>query len=419
MVMHYAWIIAFTGVLVLLLTQGFGRMSYSVILPSMKDGLLLTYTQVGLIGTGNFVGYLCMAVAGGFLAVRFGTRRTIFISLLVMGISLFFTGLSRSFTSAFLMRLITGMGNGGAVVPMMALTASWFVASKRGLAAGILTMGTGLGLSIVGVALPYVIAKSGPDGWRYAWFLLGVLVFIFSFVCFALLRDNPAEKRTSMYGGEEKQKSRKPVTFFSAWGDVVRDSEIWKLGIVYFMFGFSYIIYITFFVAYLTTEGALTPQKAGQIFAVLGLWSILSGAVWGWISDVLGRRLGSLLAYLTIALSFLIIALWRNTTGFYVSSIVFGLSLSSIPAIMAAAVGDSVGGRLAPAALGFITLIFGIGQSLGPAVAGWIKDATGTFAWAFILSALVSLMGAAGAMLLRKKASPSKNGEGQQESFLD
>jgi MFS family permease len=412
MVIHYAWVIAFTGVLVLLLAQGFGRMSYSVILPSMKDGLLLTYTQVGLIGTGNFIGYLSMAVAGGFLAVRFGIRKMIFISLLVMGISLFLTGISHSFTSAFIMRLITGMGNGGAVVPMMALTASWFAAAKRGFAAGILTMGTGLGLSIVGVALPHVIATYSPDGWRYAWFLLGGLVCIFSFVCFALLRDNPADKGTAMYGGEEKQRSFKPLTFFSAWGDVVRDSEIWKLGIVYFMFGFSYIIYITFFVAYLTTEGELTPQNAGGLFAVLGLLSILSGAIWGWISDLLGRRLGSLLAYITIALSFIIIAWWKNTTGFYVSSIAFGLSLSSIPAIMAAAAGDSVGWRLAPAALGFITLIFGIGQSLGPAVAGWIKDSTGSFAWAFILSAVVSLMGAAGAMLLRKKGSPSISGWG-------
>lgn len=169
--MLYAWVIAYTGVLVLLLTQGFGRMSYSVMLPSMKEGLLLSYTQVGLIGTANFVGYLSMAVAGGFIAVRFGPRRTIFISLLVMGVSLFLTGLSGSFESALLMRLITGLGR-----------------------------------------------------------------------------------------------------------------------------------------------------------------------------------------------------------------------------------------RLAPAALGFITLIFGIGQSLGPAVAGWIKDATGTFVWAFILSAAVSLVGAAGSMLLRKKA---------------
>ncbi len=189
MVIHYAWVIAFTGVLVLLLAQGFGRMSYSVILPSMKEGLLLTYTQVGLIGTGNFIGYLSMAVAGGFLAVRFGIRKMIFISLLVMGISLFLTGISHSFTSAFIMRLITGMGNGGAVVPMMALTASWFAAAKRGFAAGILTMGTGLGLSIVGVALPQVIAKYSPDGWRYAWFLLGGLVCIFSFVCFVFVQQ--------------------------------------------------------------------------------------------------------------------------------------------------------------------------------------------------------------------------------------
>jgi MFS family permease len=403
MMIHYAWIIAFTGTLVLLLTQGFGRMSYSVILPSMKEGLVLTYTQVGLIGTANFIGYLSLAVIGGFLAVRFGTRRTIFISLLVMGVSLFLTGLSGSFTSAFFMRLITGMGNGGAVVPMMALTASWFAARKRGLAAGILTMGTGLGLSIVGLVLPYVMAQFGADGWRYAWFLLGVIVFALSFVCRALLRDNPADKGTAMYGGQEEVKSRATVTFFSAWRDVVREKEIWKLGVVYFMFGFSYIIYVTFFVAYLTSEAALTPQKAGQIFALLGLASILSGTLWGALSDILGRRYGSLLAYLTIALSFLMLALWRSSPGFYVSSIVFGISLSSIPAIMAAAVGDSMGGRLAPAALGLITLIFGIGQSLGPAVAGWIKDATGTFTGAFVLSAVVSLVGAAGSMLLRKK----------------
>jgi MFS family permease len=401
---HYAWIIAFTGTLVLLLTQGFGRMSYSVILPSMKEGLLLSYTQAGLIGTANFIGYLSLAVIGGFLAVRFGTGRTIFVSLLVMGVSLFLTGLSGSFASAFLMRLITGMGNGSAVVPMMALTATWFAARKRGLAAGILTMGTGLGLSILGLLLPYVMAQFGSDGWRYAWFLLGVIVFALSFVCRALLRDNPADKGTAMYGGTEEVKNREGVTFLSAWAEVVREKEIWKLGVVYFMFGLAYIVYITFFVAYLTSEAALTPQKAGQIFALLGLASILSGALWGTLSDVLGRRYSSALAYLAITLSFLILALWRSTAGYYVSSIVFGISLSSIPAIMTAAVGDSIGGKLAPAGLGFITLIFGIGQSLGPAIAGWLKDMTGTFAWAFVLSSAVSLMGAAGSMLLRKKA---------------
>jgi MFS family permease len=51
---------------------------------------------------------------------------------------------------------------------------------------------------------------------------------------------------------------------------------------------------------------------------------------------------------------------------------------------------------------GFVTLFFGIGQCLGPAIAGWIKDMTGTFSWCFVLSAAVSVCGAAGATALKK-----------------
>jgi len=58
---------------------------------------------------------------------------------------------------------------------------------------------------------------------------------------------------------------------------------------------------------------------------------------------------------------------------------------------------------LAPAGLGFITLFFGIGQALGPVMGGWIKDTTGTFTYAFVLSAAVSLLGAAGSMVLSRE----------------
>ena len=400
---HYAWVIACTGTLILLLSHGFGRMSYSVILPSMKDGLALTYTQVGLIGTANFVGYLCLAFIGGFLATRFGIRRLVFISLLVMGVSLFLTGLSESFVSAFSARLITGFGNGGSYIPAMALPAAWFAARKRGLATGIQTIGTGIGLSITGLALPYFIVMYGKEGWRYAWFLLGALVFALSFVCYALLRDNPEEKGLTMYGGDEKRKNNSAVSFIAALKEVVGEKEIWKLGSIYFMYGFSYVIYFTFLIAYLTKEIGLTPKSAGHIFAVLGFFGIFSGVIWGSISDVVGRRYGSMFAYITLAISYLIIAFWKDSGGFYLSAIIFGLAFSAIPAIMTAAVGDQIGGRSAPAALGFITLFFGTAQALAPPLAGWIKDTTGTFTYAFIGAAIVSLIGGFGSLILKKK----------------
>ncbi len=401
--LHYAWIIAFTGTLVTILAHGFGRMSYSVILPPMKDGLMLNYTQLGSIATGNFIGYLSLAIIGGFLAARFGIRRVVFVSLLVIGVSLFLTGFADSFSFAFVMRLIAGLGNGGSYVPIMALPAAWFIAQKRGLATGIVSAGIGTGLFLAGIILPPIISAFGKDGWRYAWYFLGIAVFVFAFVCYAFLRNNPSEKGLSLYGGSEERKDGPKVTLFSAFKDVVVESEIWKLGIVYFMYGFSYIIYLTFFIAFLTKEMGVTPIAAGRIFAVLGIFSIFCGVIYGWISDVLGRRAGSMIAYLTLALSYIIFAFWKDTTGFYVSAVIFGIAAFSIPTIMAAASGDAVGGRLAPAGLGFITLFFGIGQALGPLAGGYIKDATGTFTYAFLLSAGVSLIGAFGSLILKKK----------------
>ena len=400
---HYAWVIAFTGTLVTILAHGFGRMSYSVILPSMKEGLALNYTQLGSIATGNFIGYLSLAIIGGFLAARFGVRRVVFVSLVVIGVSLFLTGFSKSFLFAFFMRLISGLGNGGSYVPIMALPAAWFVMRKRGLATGIVSGGIGTGLFISGIILPPIISAFDKDGWRYAWFVLGIAVFILAFVCYAFLRNTPQEKGLTMYGGEEEQRGGPKVTLFSAFRDVVVEPEIWKLGCVYFMYGFSYIIYLTFFMAYLTKEVGVPSIAAGRIFAFLGIISIFCGVIYGWISDVLGRKYGSMIAYINLAISYIIFFLWKDTAVFYVSAFVFGIAAFSIPTIMAAASGDAVGGRLAPAGLGFITLFFGIGQALGPFIGGWLKDVTGTFTHAFALSAAVSLLGAVGSLILRKK----------------
>jgi sugar phosphate permease len=319
-----------------------------------------------------------------------------------MGVSLFLTGLSNSFSFAFLMRLITGMGNAGSYIPMVALPTAWFAAQKRGLATGIVTLGTGTGLSITGLILPRFISIYGTDGWRYAWYLLGIIVFAGAFACYALLRDRPEEKGLTMYGGDEEIKTSGKITIFSVWKDVVGKKEIWKLGIVYFMYGFSYIIYLTFIIAFLTKEIGLTSKSAGEIFAVLGFFAIFCGVIWGGISDIVGRRLGTMFAYVALALANIILLFWINPVCFYISAILFGLTAFSVPVIMAAATGDAVGGRLAPAALGFITLFFGIGQAIGPAVAGWLKDTTGTFSYAFALSAFVAITGAATSFVLKK-----------------
>jgi len=395
--MHYAWVIVLTGILAFTLAHGFGKMSYTVILPFMKEGLSLTYTQSGLIATGNFIGYLVTSFVGGFLASRFGARNVIFSFLLLTGAGLFLTGLSDSFSFAFMARLISGFGNGGVPVPMITLPAIWFSTRKRGLAMGMVNMGVGLGLSLAGLLLPCCISYYGPEGWRYAWYLMGATVLVCSFVCYALLRDHPREKGLTMYGkdgDEEKASVPQKMTLGSALRRVVSEVEIWKLSCVYLAFGFSYMIYLTFFVAYLTKELGMDTAEAGRIFALLGVLSIFCGLPWGSLSDRIGRRYASTFAYLTLAVSFLLFASYRQPFGVCLSAVIFGLTAFAIPVIVAAAVGDAVGGQLASAGFGFATLFFGIGQAFAPFVGGWIKDTTGTFTSAFVLCTLVAILGA-------------------------
>jgi MFS family permease len=180
---------------------------------------------------------------------------------------------------------------------------------------------------------------------------------------------------------------------------------MWYLGFVYFMYGFSYIIYMTFFAAYLTKEIGVSQAEAGAIWAVVGGLSIFCGVIWGGISDLLGRKYGSALAYITLATAYAIFALARNPMGFYLSAVIFGLTAWSIPTIMAAAAGDYVGSKLAPAGLGFITLFFGIGQALGPAVGGYLADVTHSFLVPFLLASGVSLIGTFFSFYLKKPSS--------------
>jgi len=404
--LHYGWIVVFMGLLTTIAAHGFGRMSYTIILPVMKDGLQLNYTQLGLLGTGNFIGYLTMAIIGGFLAARFGTRIVITFALIVMGVTMILTGLADSFGFAFAMRLLTGLGNGASFVPAMALGSAWFSITRRGFATGIVSAGIGTGTAIASLVVPRILSAFGPNGWRYSWYLLGATVIGISAIVYVFVRSRPDEKGLQQVGIEQT----KPASFGSGiekvsslqWTKVIGKGSVWYLGVIYFFYGISYVIYLTFFAAYLVKEMGFSQEWASGLYALLGGLSIFCGVIWGGISDKLGRSKGSALAYLVLGLSYIVYALIRVEFGFYLSAIIFGLTAWSIPTIMAAAAGDFVGPRLAPAGLGFITLFFGIGQAMGPALGGYLADATQSFRVPFLVAGGLSLAGMVASFFLKK-----------------
>ncbi len=409
--LHYGWVVIYMGLLTTIAAHGFGRMSYTIILPAMKDGLGFNYTQLGLLGTGNFIGYLTMAIIGGFLAAHFGTRIVITAALVLMGTTMILTGLAQSFGFAFFMRLLTGLGNGAAFVPAMALGSAWFTIKKRGFATGIVSAGIGAGTLISGLVVPPILSAFGNGGWRFSWYILGGAVLLISGIVYQFVRSNPQEKGLQQIGSEKSEAA--PIDASTSTKSaapkgtdtvrrVIKMGSVWYLGVVYFFYGLSYIIYMVFFAAYLVKEMQLSQEWAGGLWALVGGLSIFCGVIWGKISDMLGRSRGAALAYLVLAISYIVYALIKVPFGFYLSAILFGLTAWSIPTIMAAAAGDFVGPRLAPAGLGFITLFFGIGQALGPALGGYLADASGSFTLPFLIAGVISLVGMVLSFYLKK-----------------
>lgn len=398
--MHYAWIILIMGTLVVFGALGLARFGYSIVLPSMQKSLGMTNTQTGILATANLIGYLLLSVIGGALAARYSSRIVISIGLAITGLGMLLTGLVQNFASAIIWRALTGIGSGASNVPAMGLISAWFASKRRGLGAGIASSGSSVALIAIGPSVPYIISIYGENGWRISWYIFGFVAIVLAIAGFFVLKNRPSEIGLTPLGANKDEPIQKQNPNSNKWSLVYRSLSVWHLGLVYIAFGFSYIIYMTFFVKGLIAEGGYTQESAGNLFMTMGWFSLLCGLIWGSVSDIIGRKYALAIVYLIHTISFGLFALAPNKFGFTISAILFGLSAWSIPAIMAATCGDILGSKLAPAALGFITLFFGVGQALGPFVAGRIADSFGSFLPSFLLASGVAFLGCVGALTL-------------------
>lgn len=405
---HYAWIILAVGTLVVFGALGLARFGYTMVLAPMQLELGLTNTHAGGIATANLIGYLALSVLGGALASHYGPRLVISVGLTVAALGMLLTGFADSFAAAAAWRALTGIGSGASNIPVMGLIAAWFVQRRRGLAAGIGVTGSSLALIVLGPLVPHVLAAYGGNGWRACWFLFAGVTLGLAVLALAALRNCPSDLNLLPLGAAKKGATPASGVTGLNWGSVYRSGVVWHLGFVYIAFGFSYIIYMTFFTKYLIAEGRYTQYAAGRLFMIMGWLSLFCGLIWGSISDVLGRKAALVIVYVIHAIAFALFAVYPSPPGFFLSAVLFGLSAWSIPAIMAATCGDLLGPRLAPAGLGFVTLFFGIGQAAGPSVAGVVADATRSFSSALLLASGVALMGAVGSLFLRS-TSPGRN----------
>jgi MFS family permease len=396
---HYGWHIVWSSTLCIFSSLGLGRFALGMLLPAMGASLGLSYARMGLISTANFSGYLLAVLGCSLLTARFGHRRVIFMAMLLIGGSMILIGHSQVFAVILFLYFLTGIGSGSANVPTMALVSSWFAPRGRGRATGFVVIGSGFAILLAGKLIPYLNELGGADGgWRLGWITLGSIVLLAGLLCFLVQRNSPREMGLEPYG---RTPAAAGATLIEAVEPRIDRNSVLHLGAIYFLFGATYVVYVTFFVTSLVRDRGFSEMSAGNFWAWVGALSLLSGPLFGTMSDRLGRKAALITVFAIQAVAYLLAGLRQAPEIFLYASIgCFGITAWAIPSIIAAMAGDLAGPRQAARVFGFITFIFSLGQITAPAIAGLLAEQSGNFSSSFMMTAVLAAGGAILAGLL-------------------
>jgi sugar phosphate permease len=384
--LHYGWVVVFAGTLTIFACLGLARFAFGMLLPAMNTALDLSYDEMGFLGTGNFAGYLIAVAMTPFALRRFSPRQLIPSGLLLISVCMLGIAGADNYLVILLLYSAVGVGSGFANIPIMALVSYWFRKEKRGQAAGLIVIGSGFAIMFSGFMVPVLNDRFGPDGWRAGWLLLALIVLLVAVLAALLIRNDPAEKGLSPVG-QVQALEYDPAESRGSYSSV---RILTHLGVLYFIFGTTYVIYGTFIVTTMVDEYAFAEVSAGRFWSWVGFFSLFSGTLFGLLSDKVGRMKGLMAVFGVQTLAYLLAGAGLGTMAMFGSVVLYGIAVFAAPAIMAAAVGDYLGKARAAAAFSIITFCFAIGQTLGPAVAGMVAESTGTFTGSYLVSALLT-----------------------------
>jgi len=387
--LHYGWIIVLAGALTLFACLGLARFAYGMLLPGMRAGLGLGYDEMGFVSTGNFAGYLAAVALAPALIRRLRPRVTIVSGLLLITLCMFGISRSSGFLPLLFLYALIGVGSGFANIPVMVLVSHWFRRERRGRAAGLMVVGNGAAIIFAGYLMPALNAKLGAQAWRSGWLILGAITLAVAAAAATLLRNDPADLGLEPVGRRE---AIAPEQLAVPAG--CRPARVLgQLGLLYLIFGATYMVYGTFIVTSMVVEFGFAEAKAGMFWSWVGFFSLFSGVVFGHLSDRVGRRGGLAAAFAVQTLAYFLVGAKLGAGSLLLSVVLYGVAAFAIPTIMAAAVGDYLGLSRAAQAFSLITLFFACGQTIGPGAAGILAKASGSFSSSYLAAA--ALTGAA------------------------
>ena len=391
---------------------GLTRFAYALLLPPMRADLGWSYTLAGGMNTANALGYLLGALATPLLLRPLAPGTVL---LLGAGLATLFMALSGFFAEApplLLQRLLAGVASALVFVAggLMAARLGAAQAGRSGLLLGLYYGGTGWGISASALLVPAVLARApGPHAWAWAWWALAALCALCT-----LLLWWPVQVLRRSDGASAAGLAPSPAGGRLGWGQGARSRHAastsahppanprtaplpWRALAPalagYLLFGVGYIGYMTFVVALLRDAG-MSAGAVTLFYALLGLAVVLSPRLWAGLLERSrgGQALALLCALLGVATVLPAVTVAWPVVVF--SGLLFGGVFLSLVASTTALVRHNLAPAQWAAGISAFTIVFAVGQIVGPTVVGAIADGPGGLARGLWLSGGALWLGA-------------------------
>ena len=417
---------------------GLTRFAYALLLPPMRADLGWSYTLAGGMNTANALGYLLGALATPALLRRMAPGTLLLLGAVLATLFMALCGFFVDATALLLQRLLAGVASAFVFVAggLMAARLGATQAGRSGLLLGLYYGGTGWGISASALLVPVVLAEApGPHVWAWAWWALAALCALCSLLLWwpvrVLRRSEAASGASGLApspaGAEGRGSSsasaeldgRKgggvpPPAPRLGWGHGASKGHTggaatgqpttppaaplpWRALAPalagYTLFGVGYIGYMTFVVALLRDAG-MSPGAVTLFYALLGLAVVLSPRLW---AGLLERSRGGQALALLCALLGVATVLPAVTVAWPVvlaSGLLFGGVFLSLVASTTALVRHNLAPAQWAAGISAFTIVFALGQIVGPTVVGAIADGPGGLARGLWLSGGALWLGA-------------------------
>lgn len=384
--------IAFLLSLGTVVSNSFARFAYALMLPAMRNDLGWNWSQAGWLNTANAFGYLAGALLARALVDRVGNRALFIAGMPTTALALLATGLVDDLLALSALRAIAGVAGAMVFVCGGALAGNVFPDDPRRatLAITVFFGGSGAGLVLCGAGIPLLLERGGDAAWPQAWLAMGAASLAMTVAAIAAARA-----------------IAEPAALASAGAPVWRPRDFAPALLAYTCFGLGYIGYMTFVIAWMREHGASTTDVI-LVWSLLGIATLV--APWLWKRPFAEWRGGPVIALVmtVLAAGAGLPLLASSLPAMLASAALFGAGMFSTPSAVSTLIRKQLPKPAWGGAMAVFTILFAIGQIVGPTVTGWLADLYGSLRPGLALSVAVLLAGAVVALWQKDVASESR-----------